>query len=71
MKNGTDVLAPHYGRTLKAPNHSIPQRISDHNPMTVDLPLGTGLGEATESRPESTNANAATNNIRQPDSDLP
>ncbi|MBV8069109.1 MAG: endonuclease/exonuclease/phosphatase family protein [Acidobacteriaceae bacterium] len=36
-------FAPHYGRTLKTLNHSIPQRISDHNPITVDLPLGTGL----------------------------
>jgi hypothetical protein len=32
-------FAPHYGRTLKALNHSIPERISDHNPITVDLPL--------------------------------
>jgi hypothetical protein len=63
-KNGTDVLAPHYGRTLKALNHSIPQRISDHNPITVDLPLGTGLGQATESRSASANATAATNSIR-------
>jgi endonuclease/exonuclease/phosphatase family metal-dependent hydrolase len=27
------------GRTLKALNHAIPDRISDHNPITVDLPL--------------------------------
>ncbi len=33
------IFAPHYGRTLKALNHSIPERISDHNPITVDLPL--------------------------------
>ena len=33
-------FAPYYGRTLKALNHSIPDRISDHNPITVDLPLG-------------------------------
>lgn len=33
------LFAPHYGRTLKALNHSIPERISDHNPITVDLPL--------------------------------
>jgi hypothetical protein len=63
-KNGTDVLAPHYGRTLKALNYSIPQRISDHNPITVDLPLGTGLGEATEPRPVSADANAATDSVR-------
>lgn len=33
-------FAPYYGRTLKELNHSIPERISDHNPITVDLPLG-------------------------------
>lgn len=27
------------GRTLHAINHAIPDRISDHNPITVDLPL--------------------------------
>jgi endonuclease/exonuclease/phosphatase family metal-dependent hydrolase len=27
------------GRTLHALNHAIPDRISDHNPITVDLPL--------------------------------
>ncbi len=29
----------YYGRTLHALNHAIPDRISDHNPITVDLPL--------------------------------
>ena len=33
-------FAPHFGRTLKELNQSIPERISDHNPITVDLPLG-------------------------------
>ena len=32
-------FAPYYGRTLKALNHSIPDRISDHNPITVDLEI--------------------------------
>lgn len=41
-KDDADRFAPHYGRTLRTLNHSIPQRISDHNPITVDLPLGTG-----------------------------
>ncbi len=27
------------GRTLRTINHAIPDRISDHNPITVDLPL--------------------------------
>jgi endonuclease/exonuclease/phosphatase family metal-dependent hydrolase len=30
-----------HGRTLHALNHAIPDRISDHNPITVDLPLAT------------------------------
>jgi hypothetical protein len=32
-------FAPHFGRTLKELNQSIPDRISDHDPITVDLPL--------------------------------
>jgi endonuclease/exonuclease/phosphatase family metal-dependent hydrolase len=32
-------FAPHYGRTLKDLNQSIPDRISDHSPIIVDLPL--------------------------------
>ena len=63
-KHGADALAPHYGRTLKALNHSIPQRISDHNPITVDLPLGTGLGQPTESGSTSANGKTPTNGIR-------
>lgn len=34
-------LTPYYGRTLPELNHSIPERISDHNPITVDLTLRT------------------------------
>ncbi len=33
-------FAPRFGRTLKALNYSLKDRISDHNPMIVDLPLG-------------------------------
>jgi hypothetical protein len=32
-------FAPHFGRTLKELNKSIPGHISDHNPIIVDLPL--------------------------------
>ena len=32
-------FAPYFGRTLKELNESIPERISDHCPITVDLPL--------------------------------
>ena len=35
----TSRFVPYYGRTLQELNHSIPERISDHNPITVDLPL--------------------------------
>ncbi len=37
------------GRTMRAVNHAIPDRISDHNPITVDLPLGEPV-KATASR---------------------
>lgn len=37
------VFAPQFGRTLKALNHSLKDRISDHNPLIVDLPLTTEL----------------------------
>ena len=33
------LLAPRFGRTLKALNYSVNDRISDHNPMIVDLLL--------------------------------
>ncbi|HZI19866.1 MAG TPA: endonuclease/exonuclease/phosphatase family protein [Pyrinomonadaceae bacterium] len=32
-------FAPHFGRTLKELNFSFPDRISDHSPLLVDLPL--------------------------------
>jgi endonuclease/exonuclease/phosphatase family metal-dependent hydrolase len=32
-------FAPQFGRTLKTLNYSLKDRISDHNPMIVDLPL--------------------------------
>lgn len=33
-------FAPQFGRTLKTLNYSLKDRISDHNPLIVDLPLG-------------------------------
>jgi endonuclease/exonuclease/phosphatase family metal-dependent hydrolase len=33
-------FAPHFGRTLRALNYAFPDRISDHNPLLVDLPFG-------------------------------
>jgi hypothetical protein len=38
-KDQSFLLAPTLGRTLKALNYSLKDRISDHNPMIVDLPL--------------------------------
>ncbi len=38
-KDQPHLFAPHFGRTLKPLNYSIEQRISDHSPITVDLPL--------------------------------
>jgi hypothetical protein len=32
-------LAPHFPRTLEALNFALGRRLSDHNPITVDLPL--------------------------------
>lgn len=33
------LFSPHYGRTLSAINSLYPEKISDHHPITVDLPL--------------------------------
>ncbi|HET6891399.1 MAG TPA: endonuclease/exonuclease/phosphatase family protein [Pyrinomonadaceae bacterium] len=38
-KNQPHLFAPHFGRTLKDLNYSIEDRISDHSPIVVDLPL--------------------------------
>jgi endonuclease/exonuclease/phosphatase family metal-dependent hydrolase len=36
-------FAPHFGRTLTAINEAVADRISDHRPLIVDLPLGEPL----------------------------
>jgi endonuclease/exonuclease/phosphatase family metal-dependent hydrolase len=38
-KDQPHLFAPHFGRTLKPLNYSIEDRISDHSPILVDLPL--------------------------------
>lgn len=38
-RHGPLRFAPYYGRTLQTVNHAIPEHISDHNPILVDLPL--------------------------------
>lgn len=39
-KEGPYRFAPHFGRTLKSLNDAVTERVSDHAPMLVDLPLG-------------------------------
>lgn len=38
-EDGPHRFAPHFGRTLKSLNDAIEDRISDHSPVVVDLPL--------------------------------
>ncbi len=38
---GVQLLAPYFGRTLAALNGAIPDGISDHHPLIVDLPLSS------------------------------
>ena len=38
-KKAAHRFAPHFGRTLKSLNDALPDRISDHSPLMVDLPL--------------------------------
>ena len=40
---GSYLFAPHFGRTLEAINTALPDRISDHSPIIVDLPLAEPL----------------------------
>jgi endonuclease/exonuclease/phosphatase family metal-dependent hydrolase len=37
---GAYRFAPHFGRTFSEVNEVVPDRISDHRPLIVDLPLG-------------------------------
>jgi len=38
-KGQTNRFAPHFPATMRELNESVADRISDHAPMTVDLPL--------------------------------
>ena len=38
-KRGPHRFSPHFGRTLKSLNNALQDRISDHSPIMVDLPL--------------------------------
>jgi len=42
--HGSYLLAPHFGRTLVNLGNCLPVPISDHSPMTVDLPFKEPLG---------------------------
>jgi hypothetical protein len=42
--HGSYLLAPHFGRTLVNLSNCLPVPISDHSPMTVDLPFKEPLG---------------------------
>jgi hypothetical protein len=33
-------FAPHFARTMESVNYALPNRLSDHNPISVDLPFG-------------------------------
>jgi endonuclease/exonuclease/phosphatase family metal-dependent hydrolase len=39
-KDAPHRFAPHFGRTLKSLNDAVQNRISDHSPIMIDLPLG-------------------------------
>jgi hypothetical protein len=52
-------FAPHFGRTLQALNQGVEGRISDHNPLLVDLPLGEPqIGQEPPPRKETGRATA-------------
>jgi endonuclease/exonuclease/phosphatase family metal-dependent hydrolase len=38
-KEGPHRFSPHFGRTMKSLNNALQDRISDHSPIMVDLPL--------------------------------
>ncbi len=42
-KNGSYAYAPHFGRTLSSANRAFSGRLSDHDPITVDIPIGEPL----------------------------
>lgn len=49
--NGSYVFAPHFPRTLSDLNNCLPEPISDHSPITVDLPFREPVGlRNTESK---------------------
>jgi hypothetical protein len=47
---GQSSFAPHFAETMRELNESVDDRVSDHPPMTVDLPLRE---PAASARPQS------------------
>jgi hypothetical protein len=43
LEGQSDLFAPHFADTMRDLNESVADRISDHPPMTVDLPLTAGI----------------------------
>lgn len=46
-------FAPQFGRTLKSLNYSLKDRISDHSPMIVELPLRQPAASTTKTKPDA------------------
>ncbi|HEY3453387.1 MAG TPA: endonuclease/exonuclease/phosphatase family protein [Bryobacteraceae bacterium] len=51
VKPSGQALTPYYGRTLRNLNSALEERLSDHAPITVDLPLVQGANRAAEKYP--------------------
>jgi endonuclease/exonuclease/phosphatase family metal-dependent hydrolase len=49
-KGQSYLFAPHFPVTMRELNESVPDRISDHPPLTVDLPLHESGGGASSSQ---------------------
>ncbi|MDO8795025.1 MAG: endonuclease/exonuclease/phosphatase family protein [Vicinamibacterales bacterium] len=47
-EEGTYRFAPHFARTLGSINYALPERLSDHDPISVDLPFGEPVLPATD-----------------------
>jgi endonuclease/exonuclease/phosphatase family metal-dependent hydrolase len=49
--NASYRFAPHFGRTMETLNNSVKPRLSDHAPITVDLPLDVPGGQSDVASP--------------------
>jgi len=46
-------FAPQFGRTLKSLNYSLKDRISDHSPLIVELPLRQPAASTAKTKPDA------------------